>query len=844
MVYKNKNLQEISFPLGGIGSGCIGLSGIGQLKDWEIANRPNKNSENEFSHIAVRCFENGEIKDSRVLIGDTNTSYIGKGHGISTATMNGFAHFEENVFIGEYPVAELVFSDRSFPGKVRMRAFNPYIPQNSLDSSIPAAFFEIEFENPGKSQAVYEAAFSVRSLFNSSINECLNDRNGVTMYDAANRDNNMTIAAAGEAISVCDYWYRGWFNSFFKDNIRAFWQDFSSGRPIQTRNYKEAGHEDVCSVCASVTVPPNERRSVRFVLSWSFPERFNYWAPLKDDQGCDVTWKNYYATVWKDSAESALYSLANWDRLYEKTAEFKQALYSSTLSEPMKSAVGSALSVLKSPTVMRLEDGTLYGFEGSGMYDGSCEGTCQHVWNYAYVCCYLFPDLERGLRDVEYKYSLLDSGEICFRTALPLGRAEFANLISSGEKFRPCVDGQMGEIIKTYREWKLSGDTEWLKSQWHNVKKTMDFAWSGDNDQGWDFDCDGIMEGRQHHTLDMELFGPSGWMQGFYLAALRAASQMAETVGDTDSAEKYKELFDSGYNYTKNELFNGKYFIQKIDVEDKSISDKYNCSDMYWNDETKELSCQVSEGCLIDQLVAMWHAELCGIGQIFDAAQARTAALSIYKNNYRHHMRNITNPWRLFSVNDDGGTMICSYPDGVYKPKNPIPYCEETMSGFEYAFAGVLMINGYMEEAEKVVSEVRKRYDGKKGNPWNDVECGNNYVRSMAAFSFIPLMSGFVADLPRKAISFAPRTSLRPFKGLWSTATGWGTVEISADDTCIRVLNGDIILREISLPYAESVCSVSVDGRNVSFTLNGKAIIIDQLTLHSGSIIEVKGKQL
>ncbi len=471
MLYENENLKQISFPLGGIGSGCIGLAGNGQLIDWEIANRPNKGSESEYSFLAVRCMKNGTVEDARVLIGDKDENCIGHGTGLSNACMNGFPHFAKNTFDGEYPIAELSFYDKHFPGCVRMKAFNPYIPHNSLDSSIPAAFFEIEFENPSEYEMVYETVFSLRGMFHSTLNKRLDSDNGITIYDADNTDNNMTLIAEGEQVELCDYWYRGWFNSFFKENIRAFWSEFSSGAPLKPRGYEQKGCRDICSVGASVCVAPGERKRVRFVLSWSFPERFNYWAPLKDENGKDVAWKNFYATVWQDSSKSAVYAMYNWDELYFKTSNFKIALYSSTLSDAVKSAVGSALSVLKSPTVMRLEDGSLYGFEGTSGNGGSCEGTCQHVWNYAYVCCYLFPDLERGLRDNEYKYSLLDSGEMVFRIALPFWREEKANLFPLNEKARPCVDGQMGEIIKTFREWKFSGDTEWLNGIWHNVKK-------------------------------------------------------------------------------------------------------------------------------------------------------------------------------------------------------------------------------------------------------------------------------------------------------------------------------------------------------------------------------------
>jgi hypothetical protein len=35
-------LKMISFPLGGVAAGSLGLGGRGQLRDWEIFNRPNK----------------------------------------------------------------------------------------------------------------------------------------------------------------------------------------------------------------------------------------------------------------------------------------------------------------------------------------------------------------------------------------------------------------------------------------------------------------------------------------------------------------------------------------------------------------------------------------------------------------------------------------------------------------------------------------------------------------------------------------------------------------------------------------------------------------------------------
>jgi hypothetical protein len=75
--YKGAKTKEISFPLGGIGSGCVGLAGNGRLIDWEIFNRPNKGSVNGFSHIAVKAERDGRVLDCRGLQGDLLAPYTG-----------------------------------------------------------------------------------------------------------------------------------------------------------------------------------------------------------------------------------------------------------------------------------------------------------------------------------------------------------------------------------------------------------------------------------------------------------------------------------------------------------------------------------------------------------------------------------------------------------------------------------------------------------------------------------------------------------------------------------------------------------------------------------------------
>ncbi len=605
------------------------------------------------------------------------------------------------------------------------------------------------------------------------------------------------------------YWYRG----EWQDQIVTFWNEFNSAEDLKDRIYTEprkAQKKDVCTLVAKLFSGAGERKSVRFVLTWNIPNYEKYWKPMQED-GTPFVWKNYYATVFEDSSDSAAYSLENWDMLWNKTNAFKKALFENSVDPVFNDAISANLSVLKSPTVLRLEDGSFWGWEGVLDRIGSCEGTCQHVWNYAYALCFLFPDLERSIRDAEFKYGTFEDGRTVFRLTLPYGGEPW--------DFRPCLDGQMGTVIKFYREWKLSGDDAWLKKNWETVKKILEYAWSEKNPDGWDGNRDGVLEGRQHHTLDMELYGPSSWLQGMYMAALKAAAEIAEYLGESDKSAEYTEIYNKGYTYTKNELFNGEYFIQKVDLKDKSLVERYEFDERYWNTETEEIKYQIAHGSSIDQLLGLWHTTILGLGEIFDREQVEKALDSMMKYNFKDSMRDYANPWRIFCVNDEAGTVICDYPDKNNRPSIPIAYCEETMTGFEYSFAGLLIRYGRIDDAKKVVKAVRDRYDGKKRNPWNEIECGNNYARSMASFALLPILSGFEFDLPHSCIGFAPKTE-GDFKCPWFAGTAWGELDICGNEISIGLFDGEIELSSIGLKFVKDVKSVTVDGRSVGFSFN------------------------
>jgi non-lysosomal glucosylceramidase len=872
-VYEGETSSRISFPLGGIGTGSVGLSGSGRLIDWEIFNKPDKGSTNGFSHFAVKAERGGEVLDARVLNGPYHGDRTGDfqaegnrnfGTGARRDSLVGMPHFAHSTFEGRFPVARIAFADNRFPGRVAMQAFSPFIPLNDRDSSMPAALFEFTLANTTDEPIDYTIAGVLgHGPFRPTEAGPLDERGvaGIRIVGNAaekNAEDHAELALATDAAETSrqSYLYHGlWF-----DSLQVYWKDFTRpGRLKERRNlphYATGGmrrDRDHSLQAAHVTVAPGEQKTVRFVLAWYAPNFHKYWiSPVWhfEHSGADAgPWRNWYATEWKGAAAIAREALSAWPRLQAETERFRDALYESTLPLPVLDAAAANLSILKSATTLRLEDGTFYGWEGLYQDTGSCEGSCTHVWNYQQALPFLFPALERGMREADYRHNLDEAGGMSFRLSLPLG--------SGGTTERPCTDGQFGNVVKFYRDWKLSGDDAWLEKLWPSIKRSIEYAWSPANPDRWDPDRTGVLWGRQHHTLDMELFGPNSWLTGFYLGALKAGAAMAEHLGEAGTAAEYRAMFEKGRAWVDDNLFNGEYYVQKVDLDRRSELDPYakatvsrriigaNVYDLYWSEEHRELKYQVGDGCIIDQVLGQWHADLYGLGDIFDRGHVVSALKAIYRHNYKPRLGDIYNPCRVFGMEDESGVVICSWPESARHPAVPVPYAQETMHGFEYAFGGALMQHGLLDQGVAVFRGVRDRYHGRHRNPWNEIECGSNYARSMASWAGLLTLSGYGFDAHARSLTFAPKVRAgQSFKSFWSNGTAWGTAEMSDGRFSLAVLHGATELGALSLPLAGTAAAVMLNDGSLRARVEGSTVRFEPVRLGPGDVLRVSAPGL
>jgi uncharacterized protein (DUF608 family) len=365
------------------------------------------------------------------------------------------------------------------------------------------------------------------------------------------------------------------------------------------------------------------------------------------------------------------------------------------------------------------------------------------VWNYEQTLAFLYPSLERDMRVTEFNIETEQNGKMEFRTKKPFG---YSN------NYHPAADGQLGCVIRLYRDWKLCGSNEFLASVWENAKRALDFAFSY-----WDSDGDFVLDSQQHNTYDIEFYGPNSLVNSMFYGALKAGSEMAKAMGDTGSEEKYRKALMLGSEKMDKMLWDGEYYIQVIDDVNKY---KY----------------QYGKGCLSDQLLGQMTAHLAGLGYILPEDHVKKAVHSIYKYNFLEDFCEHNNVQRTYVLNDEKGLVLCSWPKGG-RPKLPFVYSDEVWTGIEYQVAAHLIYEGFIDEGLSIVKAVRERHDGFKRNPWNEVECGHHYARAMSSWAVLIALSGFKYDLGAGVIEFNPVINNEDFSCFFSCGNAWGVFE-------------------------------------------------------------------
>ena len=815
--YDADHLARIALPIGGIGTGTVSLGGGGDLRDWEVVNRPAKGFVPVLGRYGAPFFalyaraENGPAV-VRLIEGPLSLEAYEGSHGSETRN-HGLPRFRSCRFAAAYPLGQVMLSDPDVSLEVRIEAFNPLIPADAERSGIPIAVLRYVLINPGDRPVAASVCGSLPNFVGADGWNPGRDWRGNRDDSVGPKENRNAFVEAvgwrGVAMSSAgidpraEQWgtlclattategvthRTAWAELSWGDSLLDFWDDLTADGALSER---EAGEADapVGSLAVQVAVPPHASRQVTFLLSWHFPNR-RTWQPRTPaatccaPDGADLDRVgNYYATQYRDAQDVVEQVVPALPALERETLTFVRAFCESDLPQVVKEAALYNISTLRTQTCFRTEDGRFYGWEGSCDRRGCCFGSCTHVWNYEQATAFLFGELAQSMREIEFAHATDEDGLMSFRVQLPLERAR--------EHGRAAADGQMGCLMKLYRDWQLSGDDEMLRALWPAARRALSFCWV---EGGWDGDADGVMEGCQHNTMDVEYYGPNPQMGTWYLGALRAAEEMARYLGETESAEQCKALYARGRRWIDEHLFNGEYYEHEIRPPADADAVAPGLRAGMGAEDLAEPALQLGAGCLVDQLVGQYMAHVCGLGHLLDPDHVRTALRSVMRYNFRRGFYGHFNHMRSFVLGEEAGLLMATYPHGR-RPKRPFPYYTEVMSGFEYSTAVHMIYEGLVEMGLECIAAIRERYDGRKRSPFDEAECGHHYARAMASWAAVLALTGFHYSAAEGRMSLAAREG----KHFWSTGYAWGTcTQVGAGggyDATLDVLGGELSLQ-------------------------------------------------
>jgi len=816
-IVKRSNLINVAFPLGGIGTGTISLSGDGSLRQWEIVNQVNHNA---FVPSSFFLLQTAKVKERnwnfKILeIDNQLPENYTPAESVSDYMIpealflrhQKFECFENLEFIGEYPLAKIKFFDNKIPLDITLDAWNPLIPHDLKNSSIPVIIFKFKIKNLHEKEEIIvrlggcllnfigwdgisNIDLGFYPKFLSNVNEVFQTKNSTSIWMRTENELLENDLKGDICFGTIEDKCKIILDLEIEDDLPNTLEKLDSGF-IESQKTRPSHHGKtwIGVLVSEFTLKPSEQKEIYFFLSWHFPNRYVNWSWGRDlyhrlgiDDKSKFWLGNYYSKFFKSSKDVFQYTIKNLEILEEKTKEFHDILFNSTVPKDIIETVSSTLSILRSPSCFLTKKGEFYSFEGCcgastsniETVGGCCPMNCSHVWNYPAAHVRLFPQLEKSLLNNEY-LRFNEKWGIPHRLIVPTYLPQAHNVRIDTKK-TPAIDGMLGCVLKTYRYLLFTNDMRWFNKVYSSLVKLMNYIF-----REYDPEGKGVIEGEQFNTYDISLFGKNSFIGGLYLAALKSCEKMAILKDDDTLLSDCLKRFETGKKIYDETLWNGEYWLQEYD-------------------ETSKLMFQYGDGCLSDQLFGQFWADMLDLEQIFSKNKVLKTLESIMRYNFKENLKNFKQQPRVFASEWDGGLLNCTWPKGN-RPKVPLLYSDEVWTGIEYEVASLMIANNLIENALKIIRAVRKRYDGNYRNPWNEIECGDHYIRALSSWRLYESSIGFFWDAINSKMKLLPIINESECQGLIITSECWGKFQILKNNEEIRVniipIDGTIILYEI-----------------------------------------------
>ena len=317
-----------------------------------------------------------------------------------------------------------------------------------------------------------------------------------------------------------------------------------------------------------------------------------------------------------------------------------------------------------------------------------------------------------------------------FRVHLPLERAQ--------EFGKAAADGQMGCVMKLYRDWQLSGDDARSRAVAARAA-ALEFCWIPG---GWDADQDGVMEGASTTRWTSSTTAPTRrWACGTSARCGRPRRWRATSATPPSPTRAATSSAAAAPGSTRN-LFNGEYYEHEIRPPASADAVAPSLLVGMGADDITKPDYQLGAGCLVDQLVGQYMAHVVGLGYLVQPEQgADDAGAAFCKYNRRTDLHAHFNQLRSFALADESALLMASYPRE--RPAESVPVLQRGDDRLRVHRRRRHALRRADRRGAAVIRAIRARYDGRKRNPFDEAECGHHYARAMASWAAVLALSGF-----------------------------------------------------------------------------------------------------
>ena len=862
--YSGDHLYALEFPLGGIGTGNVMLTGTGSLQRWTVMNQTLSNGQT-FRDNPMPCGWFGvewntqkndddddlEEEDAQHKGDDTNNGgsvllrTSDPAFGKSDNPLPCVKH--DSLFIkGQYPIAQVSYNlsdnNNTCPLDIQLEALNPLIPGDARNSSLPCAIFTLTVTNTSDKPQTVRSISSLQNflgwdgsskLHYSNKNACWGSnvhKPFVEFHKNKNCNNSddhdtvleegislstqrlptdhehygtMTISAVSSSSSQPDATTISVIPS--ADNGADLWNAFVNHQDVPTGQAKPStptpsGTSTCCGVVQQTTIPPNATSQMTFIISWHFPNRMLR-SCGRDSDKWDHLLPQRLGNHYATRFTDAQ-DVSIYVALNLNMLTSTTRLYRDTLY----SSTTLSYELLESAAgrVAALRSPTLFQTDdGIVLFtegNGCCPLNCTHVIGYTTLMERLFPSMARDICISNFSRTYDKPHESC-------GYCGGIPMRYGTSGW--AIDGSLASIIKAYLVAQQDSDPsfEFLRGIWPNIKDQLQRIQTY-----FDVDDDGFIRGPQQNTYDSAMQGANTFIGTYYIAALKAVAAMAKLMEEPALAKACTiraELAAQNYEHI-------------------CWQEEFG----YYVADVTEDNCDYSYGpcCFVDQLCGTGLASACGMGHLLHAQHEMQARLAICR--YNQVSRPPFQDQQHHFYNGDTGIRVGTYPNG--KLGKGMMYDKLVSTGFTSPVIAGLLLDGTPEALDaacQAAANIRRRHDGRTASPWNEPECGQLYIRAMAHWNIYDQACGFqytsysFNDMGQVqsggAVSFDPRFHADSFSCFVTLHGGWG--EYKQEGTPADCLDATCRSSSSPLPgLASGSCSLSC--LNGSFCIRSLAI--------------------